>query len=111
MFKTLTTACCVAALMTGAALAAPAQDAKAIHEGMLTLDTHLDTPAEFSRPGWDIMDRHKVEDDSQVDYPRMVEGGLDGGFFAVYTPQGPRTPEGKAASRDAALIRATEIHE
>ncbi len=26
---------------------------------------------------------------SQVDYPRMVEGGLDGGFWAIYTAQGP----------------------
>jgi membrane dipeptidase len=98
-------------LTAGAATAAPPPDARALHESMLTLDTHLDTPANFSRPGWDIMDRHAVSDDSQVDYPRMVEGGLDGGFFAVYTPQGPRSPEGKRASRDAALIRAMEIHE
>ncbi len=36
-----------------------------------------------------------VEDDgSQIDLPRMIAGGLDGGFFAVYTPQGPVTPEG-----------------
>ena len=98
-------------LTAGVATAAPPPDARALHESMLTLDTHLDTPANFSRPGWDIMDRHAVSDDSQVDYPRMVEGGLDGGFFAVYTPQGPRTPEGKRASRDAALIRAMEIHE
>jgi membrane dipeptidase len=41
----------------------------------------------------------------------MVEGGLDGGFFAVYTPQGPLTPEGMMAARDAALLRATEIRE
>jgi membrane dipeptidase len=41
----------------------------------------------------------------------MVKGGLDGGFFAIYTPQGPRTPEGFAAARDAALKRGVEIHE
>jgi membrane dipeptidase len=41
----------------------------------------------------------------------MVKGGLDGGFFAIYTPQGPRTPVGFAAARDAALKRAVEIHE
>jgi membrane dipeptidase len=41
----------------------------------------------------------------------MVEGGLDGGFFAIYTPQGPLTPEGMAAARDAALLRAVEIRE
>ena len=85
--------------------------ARAIHENLLTLDTHLDTPALFGEPGWDIMDRHSAADGSQVDYPRMVEGGLDGGFFAVYTPAGPRTPEGDRAERDAALKRAVEIRE
>jgi membrane dipeptidase len=79
---------------------------------MLMLDTHLDTPMNFGRPGWDIMDAHSVEADlSQVDYPRMVKGGLDGGFFAIYTPQGPRTEQGFAAARDAGLKRAVEIHE
>jgi membrane dipeptidase len=87
-------------------------DARAIHERILTLDSHLDTPMNFSRPGWDIMDEHSVAADlSQVDYPRMVKGGLDGGFFAIYTPQGPRTAQGLAAARDAALIRGVEIRE
>ena len=83
-----------------------AADARDIHERILTLDTHMDTPMNFARPGWDIMDAHSVAGDlSQVDYPRMVKGGLDGGFFAIYTPQGPRTPEGFAAARNAALKR------
>jgi membrane dipeptidase len=41
----------------------------------------------------------------------MVEGGLKGGFFAIYTPQGPRTPEGDRAARDAAIMRGVEIRE
>jgi membrane dipeptidase len=85
--------------------------ARAVHDSLLTLDTHLDTPANFARPGWDIMDRHQIADRSQVDYPRMVEGGLKGGFFAIYTPQGPRTPEGDRAARDAAIMRGVEIRE
>jgi membrane dipeptidase len=90
-------------------LAVQAGDAPA---RVLMLDTHLDTPMNFARPGWDIMDAHSVEGDmSQVDYPRMVKGGLDGGFFAIYTPQGPRNAQGFAAARDAALKRAVEIHE
>jgi membrane dipeptidase len=80
-------------------------------DALLTLDTHLDTPINFARPGWDIMDRHKTQDHSQVDYPRMIEGGLKGGFFAIFTPQGPRTLEGNRAARDAALLRAVEIRE
>lgn len=84
----------------------------AIHNRILTLDTHLDTPAFFDTVrGYDITARHDVErDGSQVDYPRMVEGGLDGGFWVIYMGQGPLTPEGYQTVRDAALLRATSIH-
>jgi membrane dipeptidase len=101
----------VLALMLTTPTLAQAPSAQAVHDSLLTLDTHLDTPANFARPGWDIMDRHKIADRSQVDYPRMVEGGLKGGFFAIYTPQGPRTPEGDHAARDAAIMRGVEIRE
>src|SRR5262245_45586332 len=84
----------------------------AIHERLLTLDSHLDTPMSLGRPGWNIMENHTYAGDlSQVDYPRMVRGGLDGRFFAIYIAQGPRTPEGYANARDAALRRAVEIRE
>lgn len=94
-------------------IAAPAPSpAASMHEQLLTLDTHLDTPSNFAYPDWDIMQRHEVAEDlSQVDYPRMVSGGLDGGFWAVYTAQGPRTPEGHANARKAALLTAVRIHE
>ncbi len=79
-------------------------DAAAIHARVMTLDTHLDTPAHFPRPGWDIMQRQDYfADRSQVDYPRMIEGGLDGGFWVIYTPQGPRTDSGHAAVFDRAM--------
>ena len=85
---------------------------RALHERLLVLDTHLDTPALLSQPGFDITARHDARlDNSSVDLPRMIEGGLDGGFWVIYTPQGPRTDVGHANARDAALIRATEIHE
>jgi membrane dipeptidase len=91
-------------------LAAPAPE-PTLHEQLLTLDTHLDTPANFA-PDWDIMQQHAyAEDLSQVDFPRMRSGGLDGGFWAIYTPQGPRTPEGHANARSAALQTAVRIHE
>lgn len=88
------------------------KEARATHESLVVLDTHFDTPALFSRPGWDIMDKHDVLiDGSQLDYPRMVEGGVDGGFFAIYTPQTQRGPDGDLKARDQALIRGLEIHE
>ncbi len=41
----------------------------------------------------------------------MIEGGLDGGFWAIYTPQGPRTPRGDRDARDFALLRAVQIRD
>lgn len=88
------------------------ENARALHERVLVLDTHLDTPLHLTRPGWDIASRHDYDSDlSQVDYPRMVEGGLDGGFWVIYTAQGPRTDEGLHAARDTALLTATRIRE
>jgi membrane dipeptidase len=79
---------------------------------MLTLDTHLDTPANFALTGWDILRQHDAaRDGSQVDLPRLVQGGLDGGFWAIYTPQGPRTLDGEHAARDFAFGRAVAIRE
>jgi membrane dipeptidase len=81
------------------------------HEELLVLDTHLDVPSRFGRDGWDLGDLHRyAEDNSQVDLPRMAQGGLDGGFFVVYTAQGDLTPAGYAAARDAALARTMAIH-
>jgi membrane dipeptidase len=78
----------------------------------LMLDTHLDTPVHFGREGWDIAKRHTYADDmSQLDLPRMDEGGLDGGFFVIYTPQGPLDAAGFASARDWALMRAAHIRE
>ncbi len=84
----------IALCLAGAASAAPAQDAAAVHQGLLTLDTHLDTPLVLRRDGWDIAERHDWSDDgSQVDLPRMAEGGLDGGFFVIFTFQRPMTAD------------------
>jgi membrane dipeptidase len=58
-----------------------------IHASILTVDTHCDTPMEFSGSDFDLGVRH---DDGCVDFPRMVEGGLDAEFFAVFIGQGPR---------------------
>jgi membrane dipeptidase len=86
-------------------------ETKILHENLIVLDTHFDTPANEANPSFDIRARNKVEDGSQVDYPRMVEGGVDGGFFVVFTPQGANTKEGNIAARDHALLRTMVIHE
>lgn len=84
---------------------------RVLHENLIVLDTHFDTPANVAVPGFDITHRHDVSDGSQVDVPRMVEGGVDGGFWAIFTSQGPTGVEGNNAARDAALKRAVVIHE
>src|SRR5690349_5731174 len=81
-----------------------------LHDRMLVLDTHLDIPARFDSGEWNFTELHRFEwDGSQVDLPRMDQGGLDGGFFVIYTAQGELTPAGYAGARDAALVRAAAI--
>ncbi|MEL6386810.1 MAG: dipeptidase [Pseudomonadota bacterium] len=88
----------------------PMSEARALHERLIVMDSHLDTPILLERPGFDITERHDpILDYSQVDLPRMIEGGLDGGYWVIYTPQGPLTEAGYASARDSALLRAVAI--
>lgn len=83
-----------------------------LHQKLITLDSHLDTPASLDLPGWSIEEGHDVHSDyTQVDLPRMKKGGLDGGFWAIYTPQGPVTIEGFRKARDFAILRGVSIRE
>ena len=86
--------------------------AAALHARIFTIDTHVDTPtASLRRAGWDISQWHDVHTDySQCDFPRMREGGLKAAVFAVFLSQGPRTPAGHAAARDAALRSFLNVH-
>lgn len=82
-----------------------------IHDAVLTIDTHVDTPMRLSRPGFDLSERHDPrKGGGKVDFPRMKEGGLDAIFFAVFVGQGPRTPEGNRKAKDAALKTLEAIH-
>jgi membrane dipeptidase len=66
--------------------------AKKIHEDVLTLDTHTDTPLNLMQPGFRFNQRHTAKE-AKVDLPKMEEGGLDAVFFAVFTNQMPRNKE------------------
>ncbi|MEL7029076.1 MAG: membrane dipeptidase, partial [Pseudomonadota bacterium] len=62
----------------------------ALHEKLLTLDAHLDTPALFHLPRYDFSVRGSFDEDrTSVDLPRLLEGRLDGGFWVIYTGPGP----------------------
>jgi membrane dipeptidase len=106
----------IALLLAATALAAcstgdaPPAAETPLHSRMLVLDTHLDTPLHFERAGWNFADRHSLATDlSQLDIPRMKDGNLDGGFFTIYTDQGPLTAEGYAAALAHARKRSDEI--
>ncbi|OON62447.1 peptidase M19 [Massilia sp. KIM] len=82
----------------------------ALHRRLFTLDAHLDTPIHFGRPGWDFGARHNPTHElAQLDLGRMAEGSLDGGFFVIFTEQGPLTQEGYASARAHALSRSSSI--
>jgi membrane dipeptidase len=80
---------------------------------VLTVDTHCDTPLRIVQTGIDIGERHEPGRlrTQKVDLPRMVEGGLDAVFFAVFVAGGNRTPDdGYAQARRQAerLLGAIE---
>lgn len=80
--------------------------AAAIHERVLTLDTHVDVPLNFATRAVDP----GVAGDFQVDLPKMRAGGLDAGFFVVSVGQTARTPENEAQARADAMTKFEAIH-
>lgn len=107
-------------LLVVAALAAPAPRlaaqpaadadlvarARAIHDRVITLDTHVDiNPRDFT-PARNYTQRL----DTQVNLPKMQEGGLDAAFFIVYVGQGSLTPEGFDRAYKQAVEKFEAIH-
>ena len=100
----------LAACASGQATNAMESPFDANHRALVILDTHLDTPANLVQPWFDIMTRGDYATDyTQVDVPRMNEGGLDGGFWVLYTPQGPLDEKSYQLTRDVALLRAMAV--
>jgi len=91
------------AMETEAALVARA---RAIHERVITLDTHNDIDTLNFVPG----NNYTADLDTQVNLPKMIEGGLDVTWLVVYTGQGPLTPEGYATAEENALDKFRAIH-
>lgn len=84
-----------------------ARRADKIHKSVLTVDTHCDTPMDFEDPEFDMGVRHET---GCVDFPRMIEGGLDAEFFVVFTGQGPRNDSSFAKVHNEALYILNAIH-
>lgn len=83
------------------------RQADRIHASILTVDTHCDTPMDFSDPNFDLGVRH---DEGCVDFPRMIEGGLHAEFFAVFIGQGPRDDSSFTKVHNQALEIFNSIH-
>jgi len=90
----------------GTADAALIQKARAIHDRVIALDTHNDIePANFTR-----QKNYTQRLDTQVNIPKMKEGGLDASFFIVYVGQGPLTPEGYDSAYKQAVAKFDAVH-
>ena len=77
-----------------------------IHEKVITLDTHDDiNVANFT----DSIN-YTQSLDTQVNLPKMEEGGLDVAWLIVYTGQDTLTPEGYAKGRENAMAKFDAIH-
>jgi membrane dipeptidase len=87
--------------------------ARAIHDRVIALDTHNDiSPSNFTR------ERNYTQRlDTQVDLPKMIEGGLDASFFIVYVGQRSEAqdpdafkPAGYERAYKAAIEKFDAIH-
>ncbi|MFN4184418.1 MAG: dipeptidase [Hyphomonas sp.] len=110
----LLTACAPEAPQTDTGTTAtPARSAvEELHFRTLVLDTHLDTPAYFHDPEYTFSKRGDFDvDGTHVDLPRMNEGGLDGGFWVIFTAQGPLDEASYLAARNLAVLRQMSIRE
>ncbi len=80
--------------------------ARAIHDRVVTIDTHIDIePAHFTAEC--NYTRRLV---TQVNLPKMRDGGLDVAFLIVHVPQGPLTPAGYADAYRQAVAKFDAIH-
>ena len=80
-----------------------------IHERVLTIDSHVDTPLRIVGEGVDMGQRNDPrQGGNKLDFIRMAEGGLDVAWFAAYVGQGERTPKGnnRARARVMELIQS-----
>jgi membrane dipeptidase len=79
--------------------------ARAIHDRVITIDTHKDIPDNFATPAADPKTMP-----SQVNLDKMKAGGYDMAFFAVYVGQGARTDSGDAVAKQRAMTKFAAIH-
>ena len=82
------------------------QSQTAFTSRVLKLDTHNDIePANFTADC-----NYTMRLTTQVNLPKMVEGGMDVSFMIVYVGQGPLTPEGYDNAYRQAVAKFDAVH-
>ena len=107
----------LAGLISGAAGAAKAngadagpellERARAIHERVIAIDTHVDIPEYFGTEAYDPAQARGPG--QQVDLPGMEAGGLDAAFFIVFVTQRKRTEANYARAVADAFVKYSAI--
>lgn len=76
------------------------------HRSLITIDTHND----INVNNFTSEKNYTQNLDTQVNLPKMEEGGLDVSWLIVYTGQGPLTEEGYKAAYANAMAKFDAIH-
>ncbi|MCY4156917.1 MAG: dipeptidase [Gammaproteobacteria bacterium] len=81
--------------------------ARAIHDRVIAIDTHVDIPSDFGTEAYDpARARYPAQ---QVDLPGMEQGGLDAAFFIVFVMQRERSEAGYARAIADAFVKYAAI--
>ncbi len=80
--------------------------AKRIHEKVITIDTHNDINVKNFTDSINYTQRLNT----QINLPKMKEGGLDVSWLIVYTGQDTLTEEGYAKAKENAMAKFDAIH-
>lgn len=81
--------------------------ARRVHNNVLTLDSHCDTPMFFDQ---EVNLEHR-DPKLLVDFPKMREGHLDVSTMVAYLPQGDCTPKASEAATAQAFKTLAEIEQ
>ncbi|CAM4379044.1 dipeptidase [Zobellia nedashkovskayae] len=82
------------------------EKAKRIHEKVITIDTHNDINVHNFTDSLNYTQRLET----QINLPKMEEGGLDVTWLIVYTGQDTLTDEGYAKAEENAISKFESIH-
>jgi len=82
------------------------EQAKAIHERVITLDTHID----FNLKNFTDSLNYTQDLNSQVTLPKMEAGGLNVAWFIVYTAQDSLSTQGYETAHKSAMDHFEAIH-